>query len=96
MDVELEAYFDYWTTAPVKNRYFGFKTWPESEAGQLKVSGYELKASSSSATKRVQRTAMDMVGHQASEEEVTEALRAISLARRQVTSAFTTSSHPPV
>ena len=81
MDVELEAYFDYWTTAPVKNRYFGFKTWPESEAGQLKVSGYELKASSSSAiTKRVQRTAMDMVGHGASEEEVTEALRAISLA----------------
>lgn len=81
MDVELEAYFDYWTTASVKNRYFGYKVWPESDAGQLKVSGYELKASSSAPiTKRVQARAMELIGHGAEEEEVTEVLREISLA----------------
>ena len=81
MDVELETYFDYWTTAPVKNRYFGYKTWPESEAGQLKVSGYEIKASSSAPiTKEIQETAMRLIGHGAEEEEVTETLRTLSLA----------------
>jgi len=81
MDVELETYFDYWTTAPVKNRYFGYKTWPESDAGQLKVSGYEIKASSSAPiTKEIQETAMRLIGHGAEEEEVTETLRALSLA----------------
>jgi DNA polymerase I len=80
MDVELEAYFDYWTTAPVKNRYFGYKVYPESDAGQLKVSGYELKASSSAPiTKQVQETAMDLIGHGADENEVTETLRTLSL-----------------
>lgn len=81
MDVELETYFDYWTTAPVKNRYFGYKSWPENEAGQLKVSGYEIKASSSAAiTKEIQETAMRLIGHGAEEEEVTETLRTLSLA----------------
>ena len=81
MDVELETYFDYWTTAPVKNRYFGYKTWPESDAGQLKVSGYEIKASSSAPiTKEIQETAMRLIGHGAEEEEVTETLRTLSLA----------------
>ena len=80
MDVELETYFDYWTTASVKNRYFGYKTWPPNEAGQLKVSGYEMKASSSAPiTKQIQETAMKLIGHGAEEEEVTETLRAISL-----------------
>ena len=79
MDVELEAYFDYWTTAPVKNRYFGYKTWPESEKGQLKVTGYAIKASSSAPiTKKVQSVAMELVGHGASEDEVTSALRKIA------------------
>ncbi len=80
MDVELEAFFDYWTTAPVKNRYFGYKVWPESDKGQLKVTGYAIKASSSSRiTKEVQSLAMDLVGHGASEEETTKALREIAL-----------------
>ena len=83
MDVELEAYFDYWTTAPVKNRYFGYKTWPPSEKGELKISGYELKASSSAPiTKQIQETAMRLIGHGAEEEEVTLALRRISLSVR--------------
>ena len=80
MDVELEAYFDYWTTAPVKNRYFGYKVYPESDAGQLKVSGYEIKASSSAKiTKAVQETAMRLIGHGADEDEVTQTLRNMSL-----------------
>lgn len=80
MDVELETYFDYWTTAPVKNRYFGYKVWPENEAGQLKVSGYEIKASSSAPiTREIQEIAMRLIGHGAEEEEVTETLRALSL-----------------
>jgi DNA polymerase elongation subunit (family B) len=80
MDVELEAYFDYWTTAGVKNRYFGYKVWPENAKGQLKVSGYEIKASSSAPiTKQVQGTAMRLIGHGAEEQEVSEALREMSL-----------------
>ena len=33
MEIEFEAYFDYWTTANVKNRNFGIITWPESKKG---------------------------------------------------------------
>jgi len=80
MDVELEAYFDYWITASVKNRYFGYKVWPESEKGQLKVTGYAIKASSSAPiTKRIQSVAMKLIGHGADEEEVSSTLRKISL-----------------
>ena len=80
MDVELEAYFDYWTTAPVKNRYFGYKVWPESAKGDLKVSGYEIKASSSAPiTKQVQGLAMQLIGHGADETTVSDALRSLSL-----------------
>ena len=79
MDVELEAYFDYWTTAPIKNRYFGIKVWPESDAGTLKVAGYEMKASTSAKiTKRLQSTAMQLVGTGKNEEEVTTELRKMS------------------
>ena len=80
MDVELEAYFDYWTTAPVKNRYFGYKVWPESDKGQLKVTGYAMKASSTARiTKEIQETAMRLIGHGAEEEEVSSALRGLAL-----------------
>ena len=80
MEVELEAYFDYWITAPVKNRYFGIKVWPEKSKGEMKISGYEIKASSSSRiTKRIQEVAMQMIGTGKDEEAVTDALREISL-----------------
>jgi len=80
MEVELEAYFDYWTTAPVKNRYFGIKTWPEKSKGEMKIAGYEIKASSSSRiTKRIQKVAMEMIGTGADETAVTDVLREISL-----------------
>lgn len=80
MEVELEAYFDYWTTAPVKNRYFGIKVWPEKSKGEMKIAGYEIKASSSSRlTKRIQQVAMQMIGTGADETAVTDVLREISL-----------------
>ena len=80
MDVELEAYFDYWTTAPVKNRYFGIKVWPEKSKGEMKVTGYAIKASSSSRiTKQVQNIAMNLIAVGKDEEEVTTALRDISV-----------------
>lgn len=46
LDVELEAFFPYWFTASVKNRNFGVKSWPLDEAGQMKVTGFSIKASS--------------------------------------------------
>lgn len=81
MDVELEAYFDYWMTASTKNRYFGIKTWPESDKGKMKISGFEIKAANSAPiSKRVQETAMQLVGMGADEDEVNDAIRPISLA----------------
>tara|TARA_Y100001963_G_scaffold152200_1_gene236540 strand:- start:420 stop:1511 length:1092 start_codon:yes stop_codon:yes gene_type:complete len=80
MDVELEAYFDYWMTASTKNRYFGIKTWPDSEKGKMKISGFEIKAANSAPiSKRVQETAMQLVGMGADEDEVNDAIRPISL-----------------
>ncbi len=81
MDVELEAYFDYWMTASTKNRYFGIKTWPVSDKGKMKISGFEIKAANSAPiSKRVQETAMQLVGMGADEDEVNDAIRPISLA----------------
>lgn len=81
MEVELEAYFDYWTTAPVKNRYFGIKVWPEKSKGEMKIAGYEIKASSSSRlTKQIQDKAMQLIASGADETTVTDVLREVSLA----------------
>lgn len=80
MDVELEAYFDYWTTAQVKNRYFGIKVWPEKNKGEMKVAGYAIKASSSSRiTKQIQDKAMRLIATGADEATVTDVLREVSL-----------------
>ena len=44
--------------------------WPESDAGTLKVAGYEMKASTSAKiTKRLQSTAMQLVGTGKNEED---------------------------
>jgi DNA polymerase elongation subunit (family B) len=81
MEVELEAYFDYWTTAPIKNRYFGIKVWPEKSKGEMKIAGYEIKASSSSRlTKQIQDKAMQLIATGADETTVTDVLREVSLA----------------
>jgi DNA polymerase I len=78
MDVELEAYFDYWISAETKNRYFGIKSWPESDKGKMKVSGFEIKASNAAPiSKETQGVLFDLVGKGAEEEEVTAAIRPI-------------------
>ena len=80
MDIEFEAYFDYWTTADVKNRNFGIITWPESKKGTMKVTGFGYKASSvSPLTKQVQGTIFQLVGTGAEEEEVNQAIRPIAI-----------------
>ena len=79
LDVELEAYFDYWVSAKVKNRYFGIKSWPESEKGQMKVTGFELKAANAAPiSKKVQKIAFQLIGAGAEEEEVSNALRPVA------------------
>ena len=78
LDVELEAYFDYWISTKTKNRYFGIKTWPESEKGKMKVTGFELKAANAAPiTKKVQDIAFNLIGTGASEDEVNAAIRPI-------------------
>lgn len=80
MNVEFEAYFDYWTTADVKNRNFGIITWPESKKGTMKVTGFAFKSSNASPlTRLVQGTVFDMVGTGAEEEEVNGVIRPIAI-----------------
>lgn len=79
MEIEFEAYFDYWTTASVKNRNFGIITWPENKKGTMKVTGFAYKASSvSPLTKEVSEILFRQVGTGAEEKEVTDAIRDIS------------------
>lgn len=81
MKVEFEAYFDYWTTADVKNQNFGIMTWPEEKKGTLKVTGFAYKASSvSPVTREIHGLIFNLVGIGAGEREVTEVIRPISLA----------------
>ena len=80
MNIEFEAYFDYWTTANVKNRNFGIITWPESKKGTMKVTGFAYKASSvSPLTKEVSEVLFRKVGTGAEEREVTDAIRDVSM-----------------
>ena len=84
MDVEFEAFFDYWTTANSKNRNFGIITWPESKNGDLKVTGYGLKAANSSpVTKDIQRTIFRMISEGAEENQVSQFIRPISLSLKK-------------
>ena len=80
MELEFEAYFDYWTTADVKNRNFGIIVWPEEKKGHLKVTGFAHKASSASPlTKEVHDLLFNLVSAGAEENEVTAAIRPIAL-----------------
>ena len=80
MEIELEAYFDYWLTAGVKNQNFGIMVWPPEKQGTLKVTGFSYKASSvSPVTKEIQGKIFQMVGTGADEDEVTSFVRPISL-----------------
>jgi len=84
MNVEFEAYFNYWTCIDAKNRNFGIITWPESKAGDLKVTGFEHKAANASpVTKEVQEMAFRLIGEGAEESEVNSVIRPISLSVRK-------------
>ena len=76
LDVEWEAYFPYWITAhETKNRNFGIKSYPLSEAGQMKVTGYEIKASyASQITKDIQETAFNLICNGKEEDDVKSAI----------------------
>jgi len=76
LDVEFEAFFPYWFTANMKNRNFGIKSFPPEEEGQMKVTGYSLKASNAPAiTKEILSTAFTLIGNGANEDEVFEQVR---------------------
>lgn len=78
LDVELEAYFDYWVTAATKNRNFGIKVWPKEDAGQMKVTGFEVKASNATPIcKTVQKTAFTMIATGKDEDDVWNKVRPI-------------------
>ena len=84
MNVEFEAYFDYWTCIDAKNRNFGLITWPESKAGDLKVTGFEHKAANASpVTKEVQELAFRLIGEGAEESQVNSVIRPIALRLRK-------------
>jgi DNA polymerase I len=79
MEIELEAYFDYWLTADVKNQNFGIMVWPPEKKGHLKVTGFSYKASIvSPLTKEIQGQIFQMIGTGAEEDEVTAFIRPIA------------------
>ena len=70
--VELEEWMPWWLLVK-KNRYVG-----KTQDGSMKVAGFELKASNSSAlAKRVQETAFDLICDGAEEMEVRTVMRAL-------------------
>ncbi len=76
--VELECYFPYWTVAK-KNRYFGIKSWPPEEAGQMKVAGYEYKASHAAPiSKQIQGVVFNLISEGKDESDVIGAVRPIA------------------
>mgnify|MGYP003113695944 CR=1 FL=1 len=84
MNVEFEAYFNYWTCIDAKNRNFGIITWPESKVGDLKVTGFEHKAANASpVTKEIQELAFRLIGEGAEEVDVNNTLRPISIRLRK-------------
>lgn len=75
LNVEWEAFFPYWITTGT-NKNFGIKSFPLHEAGQMKVTGFELKAANASPlTKMIQQTAFDLIATGEDEEDVFDAVR---------------------
>jgi len=80
IDVEFEAYFDYWFTTDAKNRNFGIITWPENKKGYLKVTGFDQKAANASPiTKQIQEIIFLKISEGAEEDEINALIRPISL-----------------
>ena len=80
MDVEFEAFFDYWFTTDAKNRNFGIITWPPTKSGSLKVTGFEHKAANASpVTREIQGMIFTKISEGAEEDEISELIRPISI-----------------
>lgn len=76
LDVELEAFFPYWFTADVKNRNFGIKSWPPEDAGDMKVTGFSIKASSAPPlTKDILGEVFTMISNGKDEDEIFNRIR---------------------
>lgn len=78
LDVEFEAFFPYWFTAATKNRNFGIKSWPPEDKGDMKVTGFEMKAANAPPlSKNIQREIFTMICNGAEEKEVFNKIRPI-------------------
>jgi DNA polymerase elongation subunit (family B) len=76
LDVELEAFFPYWFTANVKNRNFGIKSWPPEDAGDMKVTGFSIKASNAPPlTKEILGKVFKMISSGDDEDTIHHAVR---------------------
>jgi len=66
----------YWFCGNVKNRYAGIIKWPPEDEGKLKVSGFEMKHSSTpKAIRDLQRGLLMRVGDGLDESTITEGVR---------------------
>ena len=73
---EPEAWMPHWFCGDVKNRYAGIIQWPESDAGRLKVSGFEMKHSNTpEAVRELQKDVLMLVANGVSEVKVTQLVR---------------------
>ena len=77
LDVEWEAFFPYWVTTGT-NKNFGIKSFPQHEAGQMKVTGFEIKAANASPlTKNIQEAAFNLIATGENEDDVFNVVRPI-------------------
>ena len=75
---EAEAWMPLWFCGDVKNRYAGIINWPEDDAGKLKVSGFEMKHSSTPPLIRtVQKNVLTHVVNGVSESETTAYVKGV-------------------
>ena len=76
LDVEMEAFFPYWFTGDVKNRNFGVKSWPPEDEGDMKVTGFSIKASSAPPlTKELLGKVFRMVSTGSNEDDIFNEIR---------------------
>ena len=73
---EPEAWMPHWFCGDVKNRYAGIIAWPEDDAGKLKVSGFEMKHSSTPPFVRdLQKNMLLMVAGAEDESDITSYIK---------------------
>jgi DNA polymerase elongation subunit (family B) len=73
---EPEAWMPHWFCGDVKNRYAGIIAWPEDDAGKLKVSGFEMKHSSTPPfVRELQKNMLLMVAGAEDESDITSYIK---------------------